>query len=513
MPNPFVDIMDAASKSIASNLIGGRRRMAEILQERLFQERMQQERFAQEDKAAQQRYSQEDKNAANVAARETARQREIDTRASDRLTQQQQHERDTAARLTATDIQKRYEEGKIIGNEPGITLGGATAPSPDIFAPAFNRTAPTEVDPNNPNQTYHSLTPAEQLANKQAGVRDAVRKFAADPMNASYLKDNPDFQSEMLAHELFQVPYTQERVDSLVAQDYAVLQDKTASAADKAAAKQRIELIHRPPAAAGAGIAGGLTGDSLVNMARMYNNGVPLGQVAPGMGNASAAMRIAVVNKATELAKLEGAPGMTAGRLASLKADTKSLLDLQGRSDQLEAFENTAKKNLQLMYDQMQKLVDTGSPLLNLPIREAQKKASGNVEVAGFNAAQRVALNEVAKITSNPNMTGVLTDEARNEASKLVPEGATLPQAKRVLDLLYRDMDNRVLSNHQQLQTIHNRIDNPMSTYDDLGKPMPIPQSTPITAPNPATSPTPAAPTKPPSLFGSDATIVRPAGQ
>ena len=77
---------------------------------------------------------------------------------------------------------------------------------------------------------------------------------------------------------------------------------------------------------------------------------------------------------------------------------------------------------------------------------------------AQYDAARQVALSEIAKITSNPNLSGALSDSARHEVAAFNPDTATLKQTVAVMTLLKRDMDNRKSSLDDQLKDIRQRI-------------------------------------------------------
>jgi hypothetical protein len=82
----------------------------------------------------------------------------------------------------------------------------------------------------------------------------------------------------------------------------------------------------------------------------------------------------------------------------------------------------------------------------------------GSAEVAAFDAARRVAINEIAKVVSNPNLTGQLSDAARREVESFIPEQATLKQINAVADILKTDMQNRHQSLDVQLKEIRTRL-------------------------------------------------------
>lgn len=175
--------------------------------------------------------------------------------------------------------------------------------------------------------------------------------------------------------------------------------------------------------------------------------------VMPPMGMGSAATRAAIINRAAELH-----PGLhIAESAATYGADKASLSKSQQMRDAIGAFENTASKNADVMEGLAKKLTDTGSPFLNRPWREVQARGGGDPNVAAFAAARRVVVNEYARITSNPSLAGVLTDEARREMDAVLSGDATIPQMVAVMRVLRQDATNRRTSLDDVIANIKGR--------------------------------------------------------
>jgi len=115
-------------------------------------------------------------------------------------------------------------------------------------------------------------------------------------------------------------------------------------------------------------------------------------------------------------------------------------------------------QNIDLFLDTAGKVVDTGSPLANTFIRAASGKLLGSPNQAQYDAARQVAVNEIAKITSNPNLSGTLSDSARHEVDAFNPANATLKQTVAVMRLLKTDMANRTKALDEQIATIKGRM-------------------------------------------------------
>lgn len=173
-----------------------------------------------------------------------------------------------------------------------------------------------------------------------------------------------------------------------------------------------------------------------------------------GMGGKGAAVRTTIINRAAAL----DPDANIAGNKADFQANQGALAQMQKQRDAIGAFEQTAMKNIDIFLEQSKKVIDTGSPLLNSPLRLVTGKVLGAPDQAAYDAARQVAVNEIAKITSNPTLSGQLSDSARHEVDVFNPQNATLKQSIAVMKLLKRDMENRTKSLDEQLATIRGRI-------------------------------------------------------
>ena len=192
--------------------------------------------------------------------------------------------------------------------------------------------------------------------------------------------------------------------------------------------------------------------DTLEMLAHQYAR---TGTLPPlGMGQAAVGHRMAIFKKASELY-----PGLdVAGQMASYGADKGSLAGVTKMSDAVEAYERTAGRNLDLMLGSVQKIIDTGSPILNKPLRAIDEKLLGSTDMAAYKAARQVAITEIARVVNNPNLVGILSDSARKEIEDFNPLDATVGQAFAVAKMLRQDMKNRLGSLREQKGIIKGRI-------------------------------------------------------
>lgn len=198
------------------------------------------------------------------------------------------------------------------------------------------------------------------------------------------------------------------------------------------------------------GVGADLTDDGLNMAADQY---AQTGNM-PSLGMGNAAARSAIINRAAQRHPNTSIAESQAG----FGADKGSLASVQKMRDAVGAFEQTASKNGDVMLASAKKLTDTGSPWLNKPWRAVEGQAQGDPNVSAFAAARRTVVAEYARIVSNPNLAGTLSDSARNEMDAVLSGDATIPQIVAVLGVLKQDAANRRSALDETLTGIHGRI-------------------------------------------------------
>lgn len=180
------------------------------------------------------------------------------------------------------------------------------------------------------------------------------------------------------------------------------------------------------------------------------------GQLPPmGMGKTGAKVRTDIINAAADEYKNLDLPS----QIAAYKANQHSLTNVTGTLDTLTAFENTAGKNLKQFTDLAAKIPDTGVPWLNMPVRLITDKMLGSADMKAAKAAGDVALREIARVTNDPKLSGVLSDDARKSVKDLADSrDATIPQILAVAKVLQNDMANVHSSMSDQKAAIQQRI-------------------------------------------------------
>lgn len=191
-----------------------------------------------------------------------------------------------------------------------------------------------------------------------------------------------------------------------------------------------------------------------------------------GMGDKTARQRI-MNREATltpeDVARVEASGGDIATNKATYTADSASLRDLTKVLDASSAFTNTMHDNFNMMKKSAEKIIDTGSPWLNQPLRVFDKNVLGSEGQAAFETYRAVVVPEAAKILSSPTAAGQLTDSARKEMEAIVSGGGTLKQLMSVADALEKDAANKRKNYQAQINEIKKRMSGGGATGNPTG--------------------------------------------
>lgn len=195
-----------------------------------------------------------------------------------------------------------------------------------------------------------------------------------------------------------------------------------------------------------------LTPEAKTKMAEMFATTGALPSL--GMGKAASQQRSDIINQAAkDFPQVDFATNK-----AAFQANQGSLRNLQKQQDAIEGFENTAGKNLDQFLNTAKRVVDTGSPLINKPLRSIGKEAFGSENQAAFDTARQVAVTEIAKVLNNPSGSAAVSDSNRKEIQDLIGPNASLKQIYRAAEILRQDMSNRRDSGREQIKAIQSRI-------------------------------------------------------
>lgn len=187
-----------------------------------------------------------------------------------------------------------------------------------------------------------------------------------------------------------------------------------------------------------------------------------------------------------ERTKLMQAAGVTAedvvsGR-AGFKADTTSLNKITPQYDAITAFEKTAIRNGKILIELANKVDTTGVPVAERWIRAGRKEIGGDPDVAKFHAQMGLYRAEAARILTQPNLSGVLTDTARKEMEEVISNKASAEQVRETVNLLERDFLNRKETLEEQISAIRARMRSRVAPggREAVAPQAPVPPSAPI---------------------------------
>jgi hypothetical protein len=175
---------------------------------------------------------------------------------------------------------------------------------------------------------------------------------------------------------------------------------------------------------------------------------------AMGMSRASAGVRGTIINRAASMF-----PNLdVAANKGDYSTNVQALSGMKKIQAGARAYQSTVTKNADVLLETMKKIPDTGSPLFNQPIRALSRKVLGKEELAAFDAARQVVMPEFARLLNNPNLTGQLTDEAREEIERIVSGNYSLKQMAAALRTLKRDSRIRIKSYDDAITSLSGQL-------------------------------------------------------
>lgn len=186
------------------------------------------------------------------------------------------------------------------------------------------------------------------------------------------------------------------------------------------------------------------------------NNYRQTGQMPAGYAR-SPKTTSAIIARAAELDQQAGGAGIAANK-AVLQANTDSLKKLQASFDTVNAFEQTADKNIDMLKGFAQKVPDLGARFANVPVRMFTGNMIGTDNMAAFKTALAPVQAESAKILNSANLSGQLSDSARHELQDIVDGNSTYSALVSSLNVLQQDFKNRHDSYQAQIADIQQRI-------------------------------------------------------
>lgn len=144
---------------------------------------------------------------------------------------------------------------------------------------------------------------------------------------------------------------------------------------------------------------------------------------------------------------------------AQFQADSASLRKIVPQYDAITAFEENTAQQGKVLKDLAHKVDQSGVPVVERWIRAGRRQIEGDADVSEFNAQIELYSAEAAKILTNPNLSGQLSDTARAEVKAFLPKDASAAQIDRVVDRLTTDFGLRKASLEKQIAAINSRLE------------------------------------------------------
>lgn len=197
-----------------------------------------------------------------------------------------------------------------------------------------------------------------------------------------------------------------------------------------------------------------------VDLLRRTNHVPPLGFGARGQHD-----RDLVYAMAGEASEATGGAGGDIATVSDIKADQKSLGQLQKQADAVFSFEKTLKKNLDVVKANMPEGVGTElGPWINRWVQSGRTEF-GSTKVPPYVASILVAMNEFAKITEGSTGAAGASVESRRATNEMLNGNYSKGAVMALLnDTIYPDLENRKQGYQEQLAEIRARIAKSTST-------------------------------------------------
>ena len=164
----------------------------------------------------------------------------------------------------------------------------------------------------------------------------------------------------------------------------------------------------------------------------------------PPMGMKASGDRIAVFNRASEIARSRGIDPSTLPVLrAEFHSQGAALTQLEKQKGTVEAYEKTVEQNIQNALVMSDKRNGQGLTVLNRWIQGGQR-ATGDPDVAKFHLLVATVSSEYTRVMTANGPGGVTSDTARAESQKLFDPHMTPQQLRAVADGMILDMHSRM---------------------------------------------------------------------
>lgn len=134
---------------------------------------------------------------------------------------------------------------------------------------------------------------------------------------------------------------------------------------------------------------------------------------------------------------------MVAG-VGDAKTRTSAQVKVGTQLSVLRPFVKMVDMNGEVLKTLAEKAIVTNVALANRPINWIEQNIGDYPDMAEFLAQTKIFKDEAARVVSNPNLVGVLSDTARKEMEAVISGNMPLKSMKRVIERLQADSHNRI---------------------------------------------------------------------
>lgn len=221
--------------------------------------------------------------------------------------------------------------------------------------------------------------------------------------------------------------------------------------------RQKMAETERYHAQLTGGVAGGgpLDPETVQMLGTLYLSGDPSALAGLGQGRAGMAARQQVLKWAAT--QTTGATPDIALSRADYGANKATLKQMQNYISRADTFQSVFLKNIQQVKKYSEAGVGGSVPVINKWI-QAGRRATGDPDVAAFDAAIRTAGREYARIMSGPTSNAQLTVSAQATADEMLSPNMNAEQLQSVITVMEQDIQNSIQSAADTVDVIKNNI-------------------------------------------------------
>lgn len=187
---------------------------------------------------------------------------------------------------------------------------------------------------------------------------------------------------------------------------------------------------------------GPLDPETVQMLAQQYISGDPSALSGLGSGRMGLMARKQVLDFAAKSQQGGATPDIALSR-AGYAADKATLKQMQNYISRADTFQSVFLKNINQVKKYSQAGVAGEVPVINKWI-QAGRRATGDPDVAAFDAAIRTAGREYARIMSGPTSNAQLTVSAQATADEMLSPNMNADQLQAVINVMEQDIQNSI---------------------------------------------------------------------